>query len=57
LPSWDRIEIPKPFAKAHVVIGERIYVKDADDEAEQRRFQRALDELRERSDALAGSHS
>jgi lysophospholipid acyltransferase (LPLAT)-like uncharacterized protein len=57
LPSWDRIEIPKPFAKAHVVIGERIYVKDADDEAEQRRFQRALDELRERGDALAGSHS
>src|SRR5215510_7789640 len=57
LPSWDRIEIPKPFAKAHVVIGERIYVKDADDEAEQRRFQRSLDELRERSDALAGSHS
>ena len=57
LPSWDRIEIPKPFAKAQVVIGERIYVKDADDEAEQLRFQRALDELRERSDALAGSHS
>jgi lysophospholipid acyltransferase (LPLAT)-like uncharacterized protein len=57
LPSWDRIEIPKLFATAHVVIGERIYVKDADDEAEQRRFQRALDELRERSDALAGSHS
>ena len=57
LPSWDRIEIPKPFAKAHVVIGERIYVKDADDEAEQRRFQRALDELRERGDALAGTHS
>ncbi|MCI0388508.1 MAG: lysophospholipid acyltransferase family protein [Acidobacteria bacterium] len=57
LPSWDRIEIPKPFARAFVVIGERIYVKDADDEAEQRRFQRALDELRERSDALAGSCS
>src|SRR5262245_21722598 len=55
LPSWDRIEIPKPFAKAHVVIGERIYVEDADDEAA--RLQRALDELRERSDALAGSHS
>ena len=56
LPSWDRLEIPKPFAKAHVVIGERIYV-NGDDEAEQRRFQRALEELRERSDALAGSHS
>ena len=55
LPSWDRIEIPKPFARAFVVIGERIYVKDADDEAG--RFQRALDELRERSDSLAGSHS
>ncbi|HEV2664100.1 MAG TPA: lysophospholipid acyltransferase family protein [Blastocatellia bacterium] len=55
LPSWDRIEIPKPFAKAHVVIGERIYVKDADGEAA--RFQGALEELRERSDALAGSHS
>ena len=56
LPSWDRIEIPKPFTKAprrH----RRIYVKDADDEAEQRRFQHALDELRERGDALAGSHS
>src|SRR5499426_3997719 len=57
LPSWDRIEIPKPFTRAVVVIGERFYVKDADDEAEQRRFQSALDELRERSDALAGSHS
>ncbi|HEY6401179.1 MAG TPA: lysophospholipid acyltransferase family protein [Blastocatellia bacterium] len=55
LPSWDRIEIPKPFAKAHVVIGERIYVKDADGDAE--RFQRALDELRKRSDELAGSLS
>jgi len=53
LPSWDRIEIPKPFARAFVVIGERIYVEDADDEAEQRRFQCALDDLRERSDALA----
>jgi hypothetical protein len=53
LPSWDRIEIPKPFARAFVVIGERFYVKDANDEAEQQRFQRALDELRERSDALA----
>jgi len=57
LPSWDRIEIPKPFARAYVVIGERFYVKDADDEAEQQRFQQALDELRERGDALARSRS
>ena len=57
LPSWDRIEIPKPFARAFVVIGERIYVRDADDEVEQQRFQRALDELRERGAELAGSRS
>jgi hypothetical protein len=53
LPSWDRIEIPKPFARAFVVIGERFYVKDADDESERQRFQRVLEELRQRSDALA----
>lgn len=53
LPSWDKIEIPKPFATAHVVIGERIYVQDADDEREQTRFQHVLEELRDRSDALA----
>ncbi|MGE0128410.1 MAG: lysophospholipid acyltransferase family protein [Blastocatellales bacterium] len=57
LPSWDRIEIPKPFARAYVVIGERIYVKDADDEVERQRFQRALDELRERGDALLSPRS
>lgn len=57
LPSWDRIEIPKPFARAFVVIGERMYVKDANDEAEQSRFQQALDELRDRSDQLAGRRS
>jgi lysophospholipid acyltransferase (LPLAT)-like uncharacterized protein len=55
LPSWDRLEIPKPFARAFVVIGERMYVKDADGDAA--RFQHALDDLRERSDELAGSHS
>lgn len=57
LPSWDRIEIPKPFARAFVVIGERIYVKDADDDAERQRFQRALDELRERGDTLVSRSS
>ncbi len=53
LPSWDRIEIPKPFARAYVVIGERFYVKNAGDEAGQQQFQRVLDQLREQSDALA----
>src|SRR5262249_57810942 len=51
LPSWDRIEIPKPFARAFVVIGERIYVRDADDEAEQRRFQPPPGVVGESSDA------
>lgn len=52
LRSWDRIEIPKPFARAFVVMGERIYVKDANDEAELEGFQRALEEVRDRSEAL-----
>lgn len=52
LPSWDRIEIPKPFARAIVVIGERFYAKDADDEAEREQLQRALERLRDESDAL-----
>lgn len=57
LPSWDRIEIPKPFARAVVVIGERQYVENADDERERERLQRALEQLRDQSDALAGSLS
>jgi hypothetical protein len=53
LPSWDRIEIPKPFARAHVVIGERMYVDDADDETQHARLQRALEDLRDQSDCAA----
>ncbi|MEO6725241.1 MAG: hypothetical protein ABIP14_08055, partial [Blastocatellia bacterium] len=52
LPSWDGIEIPKPFARAIVVIGERICVKDGSDKTELERFQRALEAVRDRSDAL-----
>jgi lysophospholipid acyltransferase (LPLAT)-like uncharacterized protein len=55
LPSWDRIEIPKPFARAHVVIGERMYVDDADDETQHARLQRALEDLRDQSDRAAHS--
>ena len=54
LPSWDGIQIPKPFARAVVVIGERFHVTDSSDSGEgtQRdRLQQALDELRRRSDA------
>jgi lysophospholipid acyltransferase (LPLAT)-like uncharacterized protein len=54
LPSWDRIEIPKPFTRAFVVIGERFYLKDGEADDQQQRFQMALDELRRESDRLSG---
>ncbi len=52
LPSWDGIQIPKPFARAVVVIGERFYVRQDEDDysAMQQRLQRVLDELRRRGD-------
>jgi lysophospholipid acyltransferase (LPLAT)-like uncharacterized protein len=53
LPSWDGIQIPKPFAHAVVVIGERLYVREELDEtdAKHHRLQQMLDELRKRSDS------
>jgi hypothetical protein len=60
LPSWDRLQIPKPFARALVIIGQRIYVRDGVDatESKHQELQRALDELRERSDhAVRGPKS
>jgi hypothetical protein len=55
LRSWDRLEIPKPFARVVVVIGERICVPEdqGNDEAWRARLQATLEALRERSDALA----
>ena len=52
LPSWDRIEIPKPFARAVVVIGERVRIPadEGNDERHHQRLQRILEEMRERSD-------
>src|SRR5499426_4513893 len=40
LPSWDRIEIPKPFTRAVVVIGERFYVENGDDQSQYQYFQK-----------------
>jgi lysophospholipid acyltransferase (LPLAT)-like uncharacterized protein len=54
LRSWDRIQIPKPFARAVVVLGEKIWVRDGGDNEEdlqQRRLQFALERLRAESDA------
>jgi lysophospholipid acyltransferase (LPLAT)-like uncharacterized protein len=55
LRSWDRIEIPKPFTRAAVVIGERFYVtheSDSGSEAMHTRLQTTLERLREESDRL-----
>lgn len=47
--SWDRLQIPKPFSRAKVIIAEPVYVeKDADDkeiENKRRFLQTKLDEL------------
>ncbi|MBS1812719.1 MAG: lysophospholipid acyltransferase family protein [Acidobacteria bacterium] len=55
LPSWDKIQIPKPFSRAYVVIGPPIKVEDdpATHEGKHQELQNALDELRLVSDQLA----
>src|SRR5499426_4705267 len=40
LPSWDRIEIPKPFTRAVVVIGQRFKVENGDDQSQYQYFQK-----------------
>lgn len=51
LPSWDRLQIPLPFGRAHVRIAPPIYVPaDADEatlEAKRDELQRALDRFNE----------
>jgi lysophospholipid acyltransferase (LPLAT)-like uncharacterized protein len=54
VPSWDRLQIPKPFTRAKVFIGVPIDVPaDADDaalEAKRDELQRSLDELTRRGE-------
>ena len=54
LPSWDKIQIPKPFARVVVVIGQPIKVADdaTTHEAKHQELQQALENLRAESDAL-----
>ncbi len=54
LRSWDRIQIPKPFARAIVVIGKPIFVEDDSDTHEEKHqeLQNSLEKLREESDLL-----
>jgi len=52
--SWDRFQIPYPFTRAVVLLGQPIYVpEDADDalmDSKQAELQGTLDRLRERGD-------
>lgn len=57
LKSWDRIEIPKPFARAVVVIGQPISVKDGNNEAELQHFQQALEYVRDQGEKLVAVRS
>mgnify|MGYP002149041101 CR=1 FL=1 len=57
LKSWDQIEIPKPFARAIVVIGQPIRIENANDEAELERFQGALEEVRDQAEKLISRQS
>ena len=49
IKSWDRLQIPKPFTRANLIIGEPIYVphdaKDEELEAKRLELQSSLDSL------------
>ena len=57
LRSWDQLEIPQPFARVVVVLGERIYVPEnqGNDEVWRARLQASLEALRTQSDQLAAA--
>ena len=52
--SWDHFQIPRPFSRAIVLIGDPIYVDAASTREEiqaiEARIQQSLDELRDRGD-------
>ena len=54
MKSWDHFQVPFPFSRAVVLIGQPIYVAadagDAEIEASEQQIQNALDELRDRGD-------
>ncbi len=56
---WDKYQIPKPFSRATVLVGEPIYVKatasEADLEGLSRTLERTLHDLTEKAKALSGA--
>jgi lysophospholipid acyltransferase (LPLAT)-like uncharacterized protein len=61
LPTWDKYEIPKPFAKIYMIFGDPIYLaKDASEdeiEAARKRLESEIHRLEEETSALAGHSS
>ena len=61
MKSWDHFQIPKPFSKALILIGNPIYVDKSTSKEDlgiyEKRVQLALDELRERGDRWWGGES
>jgi lysophospholipid acyltransferase (LPLAT)-like uncharacterized protein len=59
--SWDHFQIPKPFSRAVVLIGNPIYVGQSATEEEiqtiEKRIQDSLDDLREQGDRWWGGQS
>jgi len=53
--SWDQFQIPKPFSRAVVLIGNPVYVDtgaaEQDVRASEEQIQNSLDELRDRGDS------
>ncbi len=58
ISSWDHFQVPKPFSRAVVLIGNPIYVESSATEEEiqnaEVQIQRTLDELRDRGDCWWG---
>ena len=58
--SWDHFQVPKPFSRAVLLIGEPIYVEEniTRDEIHfiEERIQHSLDELRDRGDSWWGGN-
>ena len=56
--SWDHFQVPKPFSRAVVLIGNPVYVHENASEEEVRRaeteIQHSLEELRDRGDSWWG---
>jgi lysophospholipid acyltransferase (LPLAT)-like uncharacterized protein len=57
--SWDHFQVPKPFARAVILIGNPVYVNASatkeEIQAVEAKIQRSLDELRERGDKWWGN--